>query len=79
MVQHYLSVYSLEVSALTFSMVFSYLYLTLISQIQKELKREIPRLYHKGFWFTKAEAREMKKRVNKRFWSHITEKLSLGL
>ncbi len=77
MVSQYLSVYGLEASALTFSMTFSYFYLSLISEIQEELKREIPWLYHRGSWFTKNEAMELKKRVNKRFWEHVKRKLAV--
>ncbi|MFP4116847.1 MAG: hypothetical protein ACLFQ8_02790 [Candidatus Aenigmatarchaeota archaeon] len=56
-------------------MVFIYFYLSLISDVEEELKREVPDPYHGNFWFTRTEAREIKDRVNERFWSSIRKNL----
>lgn len=75
MLLQYLSAFGMEASALTFSLFFSYFYLTLISDIEESFKREIPHLHQDGFWWTRGEAEEMKRRINKDFWSHTLGKI----
>lgn len=78
LLHQYLSVYGIEASVLSFSMAFSYFYLTLISEVEEELKREIPWLHNRGPWFTKGEARKVKKKANRRFWIHVRKKLEIS-
>ncbi|GEM_PF-4810044 len=77
MLLQYLSAFGVEATFLSFVGFFSYLYLSLIWEIEEKFQREIPRLHHDGFWWTRGEAEEMKRRVNRDFWPHVRTKIGL--